>query len=151
MVHARVADEILPPPVFPFPSSYPDETTQLSELPPSLNPTNILMPTDLYPRPYLFQLHHLSLIRENNLLSNRMFHDHQKFVANNVYNTQVKKIEEEYELATKGVKIRLLESISEKRRRLIEEKANEAINPMVLTGKNFYRFFLFFFLFREPY
>lgn len=101
----------------------------------------------MYPRPYLFALHRLSHQRSNQLLAGRMFHDHQKVVANKIYDIEISKIEEEYELAMQGVKTKLIEALIEKKRKLVEEKASEVFNtlPIILTGTQFFfRVILFY-------
>lgn len=131
-VHARIADELLPPPVFP---STPF-VESLASLPSSIPFSNPIIPGEIFPRPYLFGLHELSFKRSKELLSNRMFHDHQQLIAKTLYEGEVKKVEEEYEMATKGVQLKLMEAILEKKKRLMEEKSSEvALVPLVLSGE----------------
>ncbi|GAA6058516.1 hypothetical protein JCM10212_006955 [Sporobolomyces blumeae] len=121
-IYARTADELLPPPVFPI----SDPSVPVSQLPPSVACTDPLFP-DMFPTPYLFSLHRLSLERANRQLEIRLFHTHQVASARRLYDAEVERIEDEYEMATKGVVDRLLEGVEERRRRLMDEKEGEGV------------------------
>jgi len=121
-IYARTADELLPPPVFPI----SDSSIPVSQLPPSVACTDPLFP-DMFPTPFLFSLHRLSLERANRQLEIRLFHTHQVASARRLYDAEVERIEDEYEGATKGVVERLLEGVEERRRKLIEEKEGEGV------------------------
>lgn len=81
----------------------------------------------MFPTPFLFSLHRLSLERANRQLEIRLFHTHQVASARRLYDAEVERIEDEYEGATKGVVERLLEGVEERRRKLIEEKEGEGV------------------------
>ncbi|GAA5922349.1 hypothetical protein JCM1841_003078 [Sporobolomyces salmonicolor] len=121
-IFARTADELLPPPVFPI----SDPSVPVSQLPPSVACTDPLFP-DMFPTPFLFSLHRLSLERANQQLAIRLFHAHQVATARRLYEAEVERIEDEYEAATKGVVERLLEGVEERRRKLMEEKEGEGV------------------------
>lgn len=124
----RTVDELLPPPVFPtF-----DLDVPVGQLPASLPFTDPIIP-DMHPTAFLFSLHRLSLQRENELLKSRLLREHQRTVAKKLYEAEVLKIEEEYELAKRSVQESLVDVVEEKRRMLWAEKEAE-IGPSSIPG-----------------
>ncbi|GAA6023696.1 hypothetical protein JCM11491_005276 [Sporobolomyces phaffii] len=126
-IYARTADELLPPPVFPVPASDPAAVPVSADLAPSVACTDPVFP-DLFPTPFLFSLHQLSMERANRQLEIRLFHTHQVASARRLYDAEVERIEDEYEGATKGVVERLLEGVEDRRRKLMEEKEGEGVS-----------------------
>ncbi|KAI8453659.1 hypothetical protein BY996DRAFT_4582863, partial [Phakopsora pachyrhizi] len=71
---------------------------------------------------YLLLLHRESLKRENQLLSIKLYHDHQIESARSAYEAEMQKILEDFSNAKNQAREKLLESLEERKRKIKEEK-----------------------------
>lgn len=86
---------------------------------------------------YLFRLHELSIQRDIELSHIKQEADYRRTVAQRLYDQEVERIEDEYELAKRGVKEKLLEACEERIKKLREEKDGVELN----LGRLFHSFF----------
>lgn len=77
---------------------------------------------------YLFRLSELSIQRDIQLAAIKQDCESRRHVAQRLYDMEVERIEDEHELAKKGVKERLLEACEERTKKLREEKDGVELN-----------------------
>lgn len=78
--------------------------------------------------PFLLRLHELSIQREIAVSQARVHSVHRQNLARKLHTMEMERIEDEYELAKRGVKDKLLEACDERARKLREEKDSVELN-----------------------